>query len=118
MVEPKPAGEGLFRRCVQLVLENIAGTIISLGVVGFLGLLAYFWAEPGPITFDFQAEQRCPSGKLTKIQERLEDPNLPLTNGADRLTICDTEALETVRSEAPRALASNTRVASYGTARD
>ena len=48
---------------------------------------------------------KCPSGKLTDIRRFAEDPNLPLTNGADRLIIRDSEALETSRSELPRDLA-------------
>lgn len=107
MVEPESAKGSLLKRGGQFFLENVIATIIGAVTLFVVGLVfAYFWAGPGHIVFDFQAEQRCPNGKLTTIRKRFENPNLPLTNGADQLTICDTEALDTVRSEAPRDLAS------------
>ncbi|EHK58150.1 hypothetical protein [Allomesorhizobium alhagi] len=106
MRKPEVTITGSFQRGVRFVLEHALGTVIGAATLLLLGwFVAYSWSLPKPITFDFQAEQRCPNGKLTTIQKRFADQNIRLTNGADRLTICDTEALKTVRSEAPRDLA-------------
>jgi len=83
----------------------------------FAGFIEYFggalaawtvdrvWSPSPSIKIDFQAEQRCPNGKVTDIRRFFADNHTPLTNGADQLTICDSEALITMRSQAPRDLA-------------
>lgn len=53
---------------------------------------------------DFQAVGGCPSGRLWKIQSHFAS-EAGLVNGADRLTICDTDKLLTTNAEAPRDLA-------------
>lgn len=81
----------------------VAGWFIEKG----LDLMnAMVQAQPETIKIDIGPEQRCLNGKLTIIRTYFENPNLALTNGADQLTICDTEALETAQSDAPRKLAS------------
>ena len=82
----------------------VAGALIG-GFIGHFGdALAAFaveklWSQPPAIKIDFQAQRMCPNGKLSDIRRILDDDLLPLTNGADRLIICDTEALVTIRSQ-------------------
>lgn len=84
---------------------------IAGGFLGYFGDAVAGWIvdslfAPSPsLKVDFQASMGCPSGKLTDIRRFAENQNLPLTNGADRLIICDSEALETIRSRLPRDLA-------------
>jgi hypothetical protein len=58
---------------------------------------------PTPITLDFNDEDGCKLGRLADIARRQLD-GVDLFNGADALTICDTEQLKAVRSEMPEAL--------------
>lgn len=64
------------------------------------------WSPTPSIKIDFQAQQSCPNGKLTDIRRLFDDDRIPLTNGADQLIICDSEALITMRSQVPYDLAS------------
>ncbi|MHA6643773.1 hypothetical protein [Mesorhizobium sp. A623] len=60
--------------------------------------------SPQKLTIDFSDIQGCALGKLADIAKRQMD-DIPLTNGADSMTICDDRPLVDVRSELPRALA-------------
>jgi hypothetical protein len=46
-------------------------------------------------------------GKLADIRDRQMGKDIPLTNGADTLTICDNQSLQAVRTELPRTLANH-----------
>ncbi|MER8458390.1 hypothetical protein NKH24_20210 [Mesorhizobium sp. M1300] len=92
----------------------VAGFILGGFAGGFLGYFGdalagwavdEYWSPSPSVKIDFQAEQRCPNGKLTDIRRFFEDDGIPLSNGADQLTICDSEALMTTRSQVPRDLA-------------
>lgn len=93
-----------------MVASFVVGALVG-GFIGHFGdalaglAVEKWWSQSPTIKIDFQAQQMCPSGKLTDIRRMLDDDRLPLTNGADRLTICDTEALVTIRSQIPRDLA-------------
>lgn len=100
-----PVGRTGFGRLFTFILSALAATFI-----GSAGIWIIDWGyekvmSPSPsIKIDFQAELRCPNGKLTDIRRLFEDDRVALTNGADRLTICDSEALTTTRSKIPRDL--------------
>jgi hypothetical protein len=96
----------LFGGITLFVLGGMVG-----GPLGDLGSYVWssIWGEIDPpieqVKIDFQDVQGCPGGELTAIRKRFEDPQTALTNGADRLTICDSEALQTTRPGITRDLA-------------
>ncbi len=92
------AGTGL----LSAILLGIAGG--PLGDIGnFLrDRIRDFFSPPSQeIKIDFNATRACAQGKLTDLRKLFVDPNTPLTSGADMLTICDTESLQTVRTNLP-----------------
>jgi hypothetical protein len=93
------------------VLKKGALWVIGLIAATILGYyILEYWQSimtppPTPIALDFNDVQGCVLGKLIDIRDRQMGKDIPLTNGADTLTICDNQSLQAVRSELPRALA-------------
>ncbi|MER9528817.1 hypothetical protein NKI89_03250 [Mesorhizobium sp. M0309] len=100
--------EPLLTRLWRLVRSDIPG--VRQGLIGTalvaLGALvwAWFFASPQDLSLDLNAVQECSQGRLIYIRKKFDDPTTPLTNGADMLTICDTESLQTTRPELPHDL--------------
>lgn len=89
---------------ILFILAGIVG-----GPLGDIGSAITSWfrsqfSTPQELTVDFNDVQGCFQGKLADIAKRQMD-DVHLTNGADSLTICDSQPLKAVRSELPRALA-------------
>ncbi|MCG8273917.1 hypothetical protein MIC97_20755 [Aquamicrobium sp. NLF2-7] len=94
------------------MLKKAAWWIGGVVAAAIIGLYVVNWWQtnimtppPRPITLDFIDVQGCTMGKLVEIRDRQMGKDIPLTNGADTLTICDDQSLQAVRSELPRALA-------------
>lgn len=88
--------------------------LAGVGVIATLMLTdAYEWIkaklgdpEPEIVKIDFQATNGCPLGRLLDIRDkRFADTNVQLTNGAEKLVICDDEALSAQRNELPGKIA-------------
>ncbi|MER8843387.1 hypothetical protein [Mesorhizobium australicum] len=91
-------------------VTGIGGFILGAILSGPLGNLGTYILDEGrtfifpqvqEVTIDFNATRACSQGRLVAIREMFADSNTPLTNGADTLSICDTESLQTVRPNLP-----------------
>ena len=108
--EPKPP---LFSWSWAGGLGLIAIGIVLMAILTGFGTDAYGWLKekwngPGPelVKIDFQIGNGCPLGRLLDIRDRtFEDKNTRLSNGAEKLVICDDEALSAPRNDLPTALA-------------
>jgi hypothetical protein len=92
-------------RLVRSDFPGIRQGLIGAAIVA-LCAIAWTWFSAGPqdLSLDLNDVQACTQGSLVKIQKRFDDPAIPLTNGADMLTICDTESMRTTRPNLPRDL--------------
>jgi hypothetical protein len=99
----------MLKKGARWVIGVIAAAIIGYYAVEYW--LSVMTPPPRAIVVDFNDVQGCTQGRLINIRDRQMGKDIPLTNGADSLTICDNQSLHAVRSELPRALASRTWVA-------
>jgi hypothetical protein len=86
----------------------VAATLLAwegMLTAGFIWVKGRTWDPPSSLKIDLQAELGCPNGVMMTIKRRFADRDIPLENGADSLTICDHEALQTSASQVPRDLA-------------
>lgn len=84
-----------------IVLAIVGGPLGELGSYLRRRGSDFFFAPTQEIKIDFNATRACAQGKLIDLRKMFADPNTPLTNGADMLTICDVESLQTVRPNLP-----------------
>ncbi|MER8395778.1 hypothetical protein NKH10_28640 [Mesorhizobium sp. M1340] len=83
----------------------IVATFITIWLTDGYGWLLQQFAPPSPLKIDFQVEKRCAGGELVDLSQHFADQSLKLEWGADRLIICDPDALQTNVADAPRDLA-------------
>lgn len=91
-------------------ITGVGGFVLGAILGGPLGNFGtYLWDQGRTfifppvqeLTIDFNATRGCSQGKLVDIRKMFVDAKIPLTNGADTLSICDTESLQTVRALLP-----------------
>lgn len=81
----------------MIILAIVGGPLGDLGSQLVSSAREFIFPPSQDITLDFNDVLSCSQGKLVDIRKMFDDPNIPLTNGADMLTICDTESLQTTR---------------------
>lgn len=92
-------------RFVGWLLDNIGATLIGLPVAFVAYWLYAHWSGPASIEIDFQTSNGCPTGRLTDLARHFDDKTVKLEQGADRLIICDPDALRTNSLNAPEDIA-------------
>ncbi|ASY74393.1 hypothetical protein SF83666_d70080 (plasmid) [Sinorhizobium fredii CCBAU 83666] len=80
------------------------GPIGDAGSASITYLRELLFPPPTALQLDFNAVRGCRQGKLAEIRKSFEDGTIQLSNGAEMLTICDTQSLTTTRAQAPEAL--------------
>lgn len=87
------------------LLLFVVGVVATIWVTDVYGWLVGQFERSSPFKIDFQATRRCSGGELIDLRRHFADQSLKLEWGADRLIICDPDALQTNVADAPRDIA-------------